>query len=113
MDLHPLAVKLKDAKFPISHDVDRDCLGRCEIPSTWGDEELSGEILHYPTLGEVIEACGDKFLSLIKTNQIVGKEVIEDCWQAAGLLNEPYDVVKVNASNAKTAVYQLWLMLNK
>lgn len=110
---YPLAIQLAQAGFTFHHDVDQDCIGHCQIPDNWGDDESVGQILHWPYLDELIDACGDNFISLNKTNVLGSndKELV-DCWQAIGLLKEPFNLCKMIADDRTKACAYLWLALN-
>jgi len=58
---------------------------------------------YYPTLEELIEACGEKFENLWK----VDKE-----WQASGWIDEDH-LRGFDASSPAEAVGRLWLALNE
>lgn len=79
---YSLAKKLKDAGFPI----------------TWHIRTES--LLPYPTLSELIEACGKEFLSLVNNDRD------DNCWGA-----EDTDGNRYYGSTPEEAVANLWLRL--
>lgn len=85
---YALAKQLKDAGFP--HTWDR-----------WGAFKLG---VGYPTLSELIEACGDDFRALIygESADFPGKKWCAQATNAQMCFDTP-----------ETAVANLWLALNK
>lgn len=87
---YQLALKLKEAGFPQNG---KDC--------NWIiDEESPLDEIYTPTLSELIEACGEEFLSLAKFGKI---------WEAFR-----HKELKPEVGNTpEEAVANLWLELNK
>ncbi len=86
---YELAKKLKEAGFP-QKDYRLECR---DLPNG------TAPIMFYPTLSELIEACGSKFGALL-----VGPGIL---WTASG------NGLEVHAGNPEEAVANLWLELNK
>lgn len=88
MPSYETAVKLKEAGFP------QKILG--EVPS-W--------IVWHPTLEELIEACGDKFISLVRyLNPKLG------FYADGGSIDA---ILREDGISPEEAVANLWLVLNK
>ena len=83
---YELADKLCDADFPKQ--------------SFWTDE-MTKEIWHFPTLSELIEACGDDFYSLYRHNRE---------WQAHSN-SDQWDTEIAIGETKEEAVAKLWLAL--
>jgi hypothetical protein len=92
---YELATKLKDAGFPLRKP---------------GSERVHFEITHeigqpsifiYPTLSELIEACGDDFHQLLHITS-------NDLWFAEGFDTRQRET----GSTPEEAVAKLWLALN-
>lgn len=112
---YELAKKLKDAGFP-QPNVDEKAKGDWVSDGgivIWdrNRDEDDMDFIYIPTLSELIEACGDRFLQLNKV--YVGK--IE--WFATGIISEG----RINTdrslngefeSTPEIAVANLWLELN-
>lgn len=96
---YELAKELKDAGFPQTDEP--NICGHC------GDGGPDTEV-RYPTLSELIEACGDRFASLIRKN---------GGWESNSkfLSNKDGTVDAHNwiGSTPEEAVTRLWLALNK
>ncbi len=94
---YELAKRLKDAGFPFEECSLTDCsyVG----PSLDGD---NGKNYHYPTLEELIEACGDEFDFLHMTPT-------RGSWACHSQSNEAFGA----GSTPTEAVARLWLALNK
>ena len=86
---YTLAKKLKDAGFPMEYFE--------QIGVT------AGVIPNFPTLSELIDACGERFESLLKTNTKEGCE-----WSARG-----YNYPTTGYLSPEEAVANLWLVINK
>ena len=109
---YELAKKLKDANFP---QVLR--LGSIFCPTESGQGEcfasdVDGSIwlgLLYPTLSELIEACGEKFGSLFRNGAIVRLDlpIRWGCFDGDG------DPSVEDFSTPEEAVANLWLALNE
>lgn len=104
---YELAQELKDAGFPLQECTLKGCY------YSGGSLDEDGKNYHYPTLSELIEACGDEFESLYKleggTRSVKGNDVIggyecmprkESCGWSWG-------------STPEEAVAKLWLAINK
>lgn len=87
------ALKLKQNGYPqIAKEISRF--------SAVKDDGTSGEEVFYPTLKELIEACGDDFSNLIKH---------EDVWFA----ESQNRMISLSGKDCKDAVYNLWISLNE
>lgn len=99
---YELCKKLKDAGFPqntllgIFEDASGPLLKE-ECPKTWGNT------VAYPSLAELIEACGDGFGLLVK----------DDGWTAANGSAEGTWYDQTSGKTPEEAVANLWLELNK
>lgn len=91
---YELAKELKDAGFPQG------------LPRGLND-------VYFPTLSEIIEACGDRFVKLEKSTRQTGEREISDCWVAMGLLQEPKEYIARQGATPEESVARLWLLLNK
>jgi hypothetical protein len=94
---YELAKQLKDAGFPYKYFM-------------WGEYELQppNQDLRFPTLEELIEACGDDFRSLDFTL------LPSKAWHAVGTNASPtHTLTYFHASTPTEAVARLWLALNK
>lgn len=96
---YELAKKLKDAGFPIKRCLETGKIVKPDLVFLGGD----GSIWFYPTLSELIKACGDKFEKLVRDE---GKG-----WRASWF----DDVLEVDGYGVSMdeAVADLWLRLNK
>lgn len=95
---YELAKQLKDAGFPQKQHYNSD--------TGYRDDFRSPELVAYPTLSELIGACGDKFRGLE-----VGDWLAEDksvIWYAKSKLE-----IIVEGNTPEGAVANLWLELNK
>lgn len=111
---YELAKQLKDAGFPQRHSTHAYCLDGKHI--AWMTDAFDpkedqcmhcgrGEHILIPTLSELIEACGDRFGSLV--NEL--HEIIR--WSAFG--NDVYSNSVEVGKTPEEAVAKLWLELNK
>ena len=94
---YELAKELKDAGFPQAGK------GKWIGPPDalrW----RSGNRVYVPTLSELIEACGDQFISL--TKDVTG-------WFALGDPRNDYSRQETVGLTPEEAVARLWLALNK
>lgn len=102
---YELAQKLKDAGFPLK------CTTYTTNDFVFGVAVKDGENVLYPLLSELIEACGENFLDLIRT--VSWGEVK---WVASGRKEDgrrfPTFQVK-DFSTPEEAVAELWLAINK
>ena len=64
----------------------------------------------FPTLSELIEACGDKFRKLILHSE--NKKHPGLIWQAGANQHKAKGIVSTRASTPEEAVANLWLKLN-
>ena len=94
---YKLAKQLKDAGFPIQELTDNE-----EIAVAEGYFKDKGEPIHFPTLEELIDACGDKFKGL--------KRLRSDLWRSWGMKDS---VIYVDKKTARESVAILWLILNE
>lgn len=93
---YELALKLKEAGFPIKDRED------CEIGNCWEN----GHEHCYPTLSELIEACGDRFINLerLRNNKwVCNKE--ECCLQCNPEGWDNYDSIGETAEEAVASLY--------
>ncbi len=93
---YELAKELKDAGFPQGVLTDRDLMLSATDNHDIADED--NEPVHYPTLEELIEACGSGFQSLSRKDG--------HGWVA-------YGTKDVWGNTPIEAVARLWLALNK
>lgn len=96
-----IAKKLKDAGFPQIHGLE-GILEDKNNPLT----------PNYPTLSELIETCGDKFLSLeyIIDGGMDGKERL---WWASSRQSIVPEAYQVAGTSMIEAVANLWIEINK
>ena len=104
---YELAKQLQDAGFPQSAPLEPYCLD-CK---NWKKERclLEGHNTDYikvPTLSELIEACGERFGSLVQTN------MRDKNWMAVWE-SEPLEEEYIYGQIPEEAVAKLWLELNK
>jgi serine/threonine protein kinase HipA of HipAB toxin-antitoxin module len=92
---YELAKQLKDAGFPLRKP------GQERVYFEIVEEGKSAGIFIYPTLSELIEACGDRFYHLRKSVK----------WFAAAMF-DPTDVRELWGDTPEEAVAKLWLALN-
>lgn len=92
---YELAKKLKDAGFP---QYSIECLFDPKLKE-WGASDMACS----PTLSELIEACGDQFYELCKTDY----DWIANCY------SDKNRVVYERGDSPEEAVANLWLALNK
>lgn len=88
---YELAKQLKDAGFPHTWCSEDDC----SCLSTEGNHTFC-----YPTLSDLIQVCGDGFVSL-------NKGMFPNQWMCLG------NGVQIGGSSPEEAVARLWLALNK
>lgn len=93
---YELAKELKEAGFKYDWCTDMAATPPTDCPSTC--EQMGC----YPTLSELIEACGEQFRYLIRDG--------EKSWRAWGI--QGYEL-KHNYLTPEEAVARLWLALNK
>ena len=100
---YELALALKNAGFPQEgNGISYDVLTSAGVY----EDNVFRENVYYPTLEELIEACGDKFAELSR-----GNSQVDAPWTASG-----FPIKLGNAGQGKTpleAVAHLWLALNK
>jgi len=97
---HEIAKKLKDAGF------EQEGLGLLMNGNVYalGFSEPTGD-MYYPTLSELIEACGHYFYQLTKEDN--------GSWTCASINGYPKSGFGVtNSSTPEEAVANLWLALN-
>lgn len=103
---YELAKKLKDAGFPLSAasmEDTNDSKRKSQIFPHGKDSVGREGIWLYPTLSELIEACGSRFGGLIQA--IAGKY-----WRA---FDGEIQTIDGNGSTPEEAVARLYLQLNK
>jgi len=89
---YSLAKRLKDSGFP-------------QKPDAIWDKLVGPEPIYYPTLSELIEACGDYFESLVRTPE--GK------YKTNTDIGYSHDFGASNGTTPEEAVANLWLALNE
>lgn len=94
---YELAKELKDAGFPQIH-VNYETKGTATAMTRY----YMG--VYYPTLSELIGACGDEFVELIKMNK---EDDVNYGWEAGT------DGYRIVGNTPEEAVARLWLELNK
>ena len=98
---YTLAKKLNDAGFQCSHTMDMDSGTWCtHCPYDRAKSDSGFEDMCFPTLSELIEACGEQFASLTR-------HYPSGFWDAAT------DGFEYQANTPEEAVANLWLLLNK
>lgn len=107
---YQLAKKLKDAEFPFKEWYLEEHSGKSS-ELQWDNKDWE-----FPTLSELIEACGEDFNQLIRV--VDSKDDVDNRgllkWIACG--DDPENIRKVislDGPTAETAVANLWLDLNK
>lgn len=110
---YDLAKKLKNAGFPQVGEGKKWCkpqweaMQRSEFVSCGCDHKT--EEVYFPTLSELIEACGKHFHCLVHTTN-GGMDCDREFW-SAGKSAEVLDWL--NGSTPEEAVANLWLAINK
>lgn len=106
---YELAKKLKDAGFPQEGEGKiRDEVGRVHS----ANDDFTA---YLPTLSELIEACGEHFVSLTYFGNTVGPDDLRGDWTATGIRNRSRwgDGRWDEAAKTPTgAVAKLWLAMN-
>lgn len=111
MITYELAKKLKDAGFPQGTGKDGE---HHECPHKEFYQDSAILILHgtecndwvyFPILSELIEACGDEFLKLVKSYKYG--------WEAVQVLNPKKKRIRGIGNSPEEAVANLWLELSK
>lgn len=103
---YELAKKLEDAGFPQPESLTE---GDLVLSATANHENEEYEPLHYPTLEELIEACGDEFEMLEKDGYNANLDEEIKGWMA---LAKNHATIG-SSSTPSEAVANLWLALNK
>ena len=100
---YELAKELKDAGFPQDgkEGLYVDFEGKVEFEGDPKNPKIE-DLFYCPTLSELIEACGDKFIQLEKSLN----------WWAIGE-DEPLEPQQYEGNTPEEAVARLWLALNK
>ena len=106
---YELAKKLQDAGYKLKRIAPTMCVGPWPIldmnPS--GSQEIGAQHFYAPTLEELIEACGEKFVMLVRHDDGSG-------WTACKHGDDLWDSKKHSEGSTPTeAVANLWLTLNK
>jgi len=142
---YELAKKLKEAEFP-QGGLEKLRVGnssyRCPQGGYLLDENgicpdckkqiVRDVYVSYPTLSELIEACGDRFNflgnDLARKNYVIGEGTMilkigegntqRICWRASGFKHNdklawPEELVGAEGDTPEEAVAELWLKLNK
>lgn len=99
---YELAKQLKDAGFPKKIVLGMDAK---EVADRM-EKGLFVEVPEYPTLSELIEACGNGFTGLFRTTNYSSKNQ----WLAE---NDTKNGSSHHGETAEEAVANLWLALNK
>lgn len=115
---YDLAKELKDAGFPQEFNGGRFLVSPVSpYPNSptnsgrsWNDEykEYQEGLVYPPTLSELIEACGERFLSVM---HVVGADNHQNYWIATD--RENIGIHKHEGSTPEESVARLWLALNK
>lgn len=105
---YELAKQLKDAGFPM----------KLALPNSefiWGGTDTNGTVYQYPTLSELVEACGDDFMGIGRTyNTEKSKDNSWEATQKTWCCDEHGENRKYGyGSTPEEAVAKLWLELNK
>lgn len=103
---YELAKQLKDAGFP-----QKGAGSKIANPHAHDDDE-SVEITYAPTLEELIEACGDRFLGLLKHDDKSGWTALKN-GDVLFLKDFSENPDLMLGSTPEEAVARLWLALNK
>ena len=110
---YKLALKLKEVGFKCQHDVDADCVyGGCRIPDDW-DSDTPSEIVHSPTLEELIEACGNQIASIRIGTKRTDEREVTTWWYAYSATDLDAKGVTVDGATPTEAVANLWIEINK
>ena len=97
---YTLAKQLKEAGFPWNPG---EC-GHCK--TYWNDP------IWYPTLSELIEACGDKFWGLSRTTLYSNPE--NQFWRASSIPEKDREQeIRTRGKTPEEAVANLWLELKE
>lgn len=107
---YELAKELKEAGFPQKTGMYARA-EKCDC-KVFGLDALC-HMAYIPTLSELIEACGEGFASLHKTNKQTDHNELSDWWVAKGLLAEPATYGDREGATPQEAVARLWLALNR
>ena len=97
---YELAKELKDAGFPMIKALPHSH----EFTGVWGGPDTGGTYYQYPTLSELIEACGSNFQSLYSPTAGVG----DSGWYAHAFFKK-----QGYGANPTEAVARLWLAMNR
>ena len=97
---YELAKQLKDTGFPQKSPRETWCTECNETALYARCYKHKKEYIVFPTLSELIEACGDDFFRLIRAD--------EGIWAASDTHHYRYE-----SSTPEEAVAKLWLELNK
>ena len=99
---YTLAKQLKDAGFPqIRHYDIKDC-----EPEPLEDGSYNkNDFIAIPTLSELIEACGDRFYSVVRA--------LPNDWRAFSDRDDANTIATADGSTPEEAVAKLWLEINK
>lgn len=103
---YELAKKLKEAGFP-------QAKWATPLNTAWRfDRGNEGEMVFLPSISELMEACGDKFLSI---EYVVdgGLDNKEKLWWAVSRRSVVPEEYQVAGETPEEAVANLWLLLNK
>lgn len=105
---YEFAKKLKDAGFKQYGKGDHELSSYSAYTS--GDSDSPAEKVYFPTLSELIEACGNELRSIYRYRTKEG----EVRWEAI-LIEDPWDESKgfTVGSTPEEAVANLWLALQK
>lgn len=102
---YELAKKLKDAGFP--QQGNGEFQWYIDNKRVRDDVGMQATSFYFPTLSELIAACGDKFESLNNYNSERMTTTQEEKWKAVGSREEYYGLTP------EIAVSNLWLAINK
>ena len=103
---YSLAKKLKDAEF-----LQRGLDGKLyQIKEKYKNSDIVKEMeLTFPTLSELIEACGKRFFGLFKCDAHAGGGY---CWKAEAQHPVLREIITIQGDTPEEAVANLYLRLN-
>lgn len=110
---YELCKKLKDAGFPQTgkgelYETEEGRLSREKMGPIDSVGTYLTQVVYFPTLSELIEACGNKFEAFERHEHAQGTK-----WCAVGYIDGEDDVRVFTEKTPEEAVANLWLALNK
>lgn len=100
------AKKLKDAGFPLKHVA----IAHSDLPALGGYLKDGMNYYEWPTLSELIEACGDRFYELANLGRDSQDVAV---WQSKDLEQKDGLWRMYRGCTPEEAVAELWLALNQ